>query len=521
MKSLLFIFCSLLLSRASYADGGKLWKKIDTEKKEKLLDAYIEFYEEYSAQQIEELAQLKPENIFELISSAYASSDMNCIYAGWPSKRVSGLCSTPIRYNPGYQAGECKSSELQCQPMLFGRGFCVPTNTRSQRSLAFNNCTEKFAQSGRTPRDVINEIEKSGKQDELFEVMSFAEKTCKSGAQASTGMCRKLLEVHAALAAEEVNANAAKEPIPPKKEVKETPPPAVKPPAPPLPPAPPTPPTPPTRKPDVIIEGKKETDTNVADDFINTVEEANRLNGQANNTGTLMCETTEPLSRTNPRANSVSIGTKHAGNFDQMYFKDRADTAYDLGVSLTMRGPNQFAPMVEGQPTTRLWNFISEDNAINATYINITDQPTPGTLSHLMETNIVLIPRKEKPRAETKGDEIHVTLPTGELVIFDAKTKLIKRGAFKEEAIDTAPNRFQRKFTTSYAGDGISIRTDRRGNDPRIGAGVVNISQKGKTCSLPKSEIWGGSVDNPQFNFADDNKLVVFLNSKCGSKFNL
>lgn len=521
MKHLFFTFFITLLCTNGYAKSAKLWKELDHAKKEKLLDAYLEFYEEYSAQQIEPLAQLQPPTIFEFINSAYASSKMDCIYAGWPSKRVGGLCSTPVRHNPSYETGSCKSNELQCQPMLFGSGFCVPTNTQKQRSLAFSNCNQKFSQSGRTAGDVVSEIEKSGKQAELFEVMDQAQSICTSGKQATTAMCKRLLKVLETIKAEDIKSTPPKKeeekaPTPPKVEEKIPTPPKMQ-----LPP-PAIPDVPKRKMPEVIIEGKKENDPKIADDFITSVKEADKINSTAGNTGVIMCETSEPLERINPRANSSSVGSKYVdGGYEYVYFQDSQRNTYDRGVRVMMRGPNKFAPMIEGEPTTRSWDFVSEDNSVNGTFINISDEPTPGTLSHLMETNIVLIPRKEKPRAETKGDEVHVTLPTGEMVIFDAKTKLIKRGAFTEEAIDTNPNRLKRKFVTSYAGEGISLKVDRRGNDPRIGAGNVEITQKGKTCSLPKAQVWGGTNDNPKFKFSDDKKLVDFLNSKCKSKFSL
>lgn len=521
MKFLLFTLGLIIFSsQSSASSSAKMWSHLSMENKEKLLDAHMQFYEEYSATQVEELAQFGPtRNIFTIIESAYATTDMNCIYAGWPSKRVSGLCSTPVRHNPGYEGGSCKNNELQCQPMLFGSGFCVPTSTKKQRNLAFSNCTQKFASSGRTARDVVTEVEKSGKQNELFEVMGFAEKTCQQGMQASTAMCKRLLEVLSDLKTIEVMPEEkTEEKREEKKEEKkeESTPPA--PPAPPLPPKEDKKPTPP----EVIIEGKKENDPQVREDFINTVEQAGKLNSQTNSAGMIMCETNVPFDRTEPRANSYSIGSRYVdGKYEKLIFSDNKKNEYSKGVRVTMNGPNQLAPNTATGPTQRQWDFISDDNALNSTYVQITDSPNPGTLSHLMETIHVLIPRKETPRAETKGNEIHVTLPTGEMVIFDAKTKLIKKGAMSEKAIDTNANRFQRKFTTDYVGEGISIRVDRRGGDPRTGSGNVSITQKGKTCTLPKAQVWGGSEDRPKFKFNDDKRLVDFLNSKCTSKFNL
>ncbi|HLT22123.1 MAG TPA: hypothetical protein VKZ84_01720 [Bacteriovoracaceae bacterium] len=528
MKYLLLTLGLTLISSTGFANSSaKLWNKLSLENKEKLLDAHLEFYEEYSLIHQEDLAQLQPpKNILSIINSAYASSGMDCIYAGWPSKRVSGLCSTPVRHNPGYEAGNCKSNELQCQPMLFGSGFCVPTSTQKQRSLAFSNCTQKFNQSGRTARDVIAEVEASSKQNELFEVMGHAEKICSEGKQASTPMCRRLEQVVADLKKVDVK--------PLEEEKKETPPtpPQVEekkevPPTPPTPPTPPkeekreTPPTPP-KAPEVIIEGKKEENSQVKDDFIKTVEQAGKINSQTNSAGMIMCETNVPFERTQPRADSISIGSRHLdNNIQRLIFNDSKGNEYNKGVRITMKGPNSLAPVVADGPTDRQWDFISDDNALNATYIQVTDSPTPGTLSHLMETIYVLIPRKEIPRAETKGDEIHVTLPTGEMVIYDAKTKLIKKGAMSEKAIDTNSNRFQRKFTTDYVGEGISIRVDRRGGDPRTGSGNVTITQKGKKCTLPKSQVWGGTDDRPAFKYNDDKRLVDVLNSKCSAKFSL
>lgn len=516
MKYFLVLFFIFQASESfASSQAAKLWKHLNFSDKTKLLDAHLEFYEEYSLQQQDELAQLSPPKpFFEFISKAYASSAMNCIYAGWPSKRVSGLCSTPVRHNPGYQAGGCKSNELQCQPMLFGTGFCVPTNTQKQRSLAFSNCAQKFSQAGRRAQDVVKEIEQSGKQNELFEVMNFAEKTCTTGKQASTPMCRRLLQVVADLKKVDVQPKTeSPKQEESKTEVSQTSPPTLR-------EEPKV--TPPTAQAEVIVEGKKEKDPTVRNDFIKTIEQADVINSETQFVGTLMCEESIPFERTEPRASSYSIGARYVdGNYEKLIYKDANETTYNKGVRIIMKGPNHLAPTTADGPTDRQWDFISDDNALNSTYVQITDQPTPGTLSHLMESIFVLIPRKEIPRAETKGDEIHVTLPTGEMVIFDAKTKLVKKGAMSERPIDTNPDRFQRKFTTDYVGEGISIRVDRRGGDPRTGAGNVIISQKGKKCVLPKSQVWGGSDDRPRFKFNDDKQLVNELNSKCKTKFNL
>ena len=191
------------------------------------------------------------------------------------------------------------------------------------------------------------------------------------------------------------------------------------------------------------------------------------------------------------------------------------------GYEITMKGPNEFAPVIKelNFVTHRSWNFISEDEAVNESFVWVIDSPNVF-LSERMESLFVLLPRKEKSRVEIKGDEIHAILPTGELVIYDAKTKFIKKGAFAEEAIDTHPDRFKRTFRMKYTGEGISLRVDRLGGDPRNGTGNLVITQKNKTCSLPNNLFWE-NPDYPKFKFDDDAKLIQFLNSKCKTQFSL
>src|SRR5690606_15322060 len=130
-------------------------------------------------------------------------------------------------------------------------------------------------------------------------------------------------------------------------------------------------------------------------------------NSRANASGMIMCETSVPFKRTEPRAESMAIGARYVdGNYERLVYTDAQRNEYTKGVRVTMKAPNSMAPNTATGPTNRQWDIISDDDALNSTYVQITDDPNPGTLSHLMESIYVLIPRKETPRAETKGDEI-------------------------------------------------------------------------------------------------------------------
>lgn len=123
-----------------------------------------------------------------------------------------------------------------------------------------------------------------------------------------------------------------------------------------------------------------------------------------------------------------------------------------------------------------------------------------------------------KPKAEIVDDDVHVTLTTGEKIVYDRNTRKVKGGVFTERAVDLNPNRFNRKFApVNYTGKGISIRINRRGEDPRLAKGHAEVTQNGMTCKVAIQELW----NDTDFKFSDDSKLVEFLNRKCGKKFKI
>jgi len=348
----------------------------------------------------------------------------------------------------------------------------------------------------------VSEIKADGKEAELFELMDFADNICKSGAQSQTGMCKRLQN---ALERLKNAAPSSKEAITvsktPKKEI-----------------------------PEVVIEGKKITEeTPAKTEIIKTIKKVTEV--VAVDTSPVpevdICEPEvngTPFERSTPRDGEVDFVTSR----DETYwsntfkaFKGEKDWR-PTGFELSNVGPNEVAdgaPIEPSQRVERNWRFVSDDHSQKETYLWITDDSGTGKFSHLMDTIIMIVPRKMVPTVEVVGQDLHVTLTTGEKIIYDKDTRVIKGGVLSEGKVDMNPDRFKKKFAPiKYSGTGISIRVDKRGEDPRLIPGNAVVTQNGKTCQVPAKDLWGPKAD---FKFADDSGLVTFLNSKCGKKFSL
>lgn len=197
MKTMLTLIL-LVTSLSAWSNSGReRWTKATLPQKAKLLEEYRVFYQQLTKTESKSYQSWKRKqtSLFNLLIDEAWATNMDCIYAGWPSKRVGQYCSSPARQNPDYNQGSCSANQMQCQPMLFGKGLCVPTSTREQRVMAFSNCNSKFRSSNRSSEDVVKEIQTDGKESELLELMDYADNICKSGKQAGTGMCRRLVQV--------------------------------------------------------------------------------------------------------------------------------------------------------------------------------------------------------------------------------------------------------------------------------------------------------------------------------------
>lgn len=489
-----------LASVTTHAYSGKeIWIATNMRGKVELLNAYKIFFAQLQESEKFSEVEVVNRNFFRLlISEAWAAPEMDCLYAGWPSKRVNNLCSSPARQNPDYQKGSCHSNQLQCQPLLFGKGLCVPVSTQEQRSLAFSNCDKKYKAKKSSPESLIKEIRADGNEKALFELMDFADNICKVGKQSKTPMCNRMLATVESLrhfklavatsAPETVRGPAITSPeqIRTHTVAKE-----------------------PTTQQELVKT------VTVATEAMNTLYEKDcepELNG-------------EQFDRQEPRPFEFEYTTSRTsqdGSFDYLYLKDKnSSDLRNNGFNLSNIGPNSIAGYAidPREKTERQWSFHSEDDSRRETYLWITDDPGSGYLSDLMETVMIFVPRKMKQKIEVNGDDLHVTLTTGEKVIFDKKTKQIKAGALSEGKLDTNPNKHQRKnASVQYKGSGISIRVDSRGKDPRHAA-QATISQNGKSCKVPSNLLWGKEPED--FKFSDDSTLIQFLNSRCNKMFSL
>lgn len=161
---------------------------------------------------------------------------------------------------------------------------------------------------------------------------------------------------------------------------------------------------------------------------------------------------------------------------------------------------------------TREFQFISPTNDPTHASLKITeDAKVSGRMSHdLMETSLYFIPRRAVPamRYDASKNAYAVTIPTGEIVYYDAQTMRIMNipeSALHSGAQDSSANRHTRNFADiQYRGEGLSIRVDARAGNPEVprsptfnsneqGAEAI-LTYNGQTCRVNKSELF--SSDN-------------------------
>jgi hypothetical protein len=219
----------------------------------------------------------------------------------------------------------------------------------------------------------------------------------------------------------------------------------------------------------------------------------------------------------------------HAG---WQYRKDRQGQI--VGFEFSNRGGNGILPprydIGKNLLFTRDFQFRFDDRARQDIQLFISDwapsRDKQFRLSGLMNSIFHFFPRNYLPAIVGSGARYVVTLPTGEQVEFDAKTREILGGVFSETAVDLNPDRAARKFPgVNYVGKGVVVRANARGTDPRMGNTATITTgtpatdcEKGTACSqcqVPSKELWhqNGAV---RFKFSTDQEFDRYLLSRCG-----
>jgi hypothetical protein len=178
---------------------------------------------------------------------------------------------------------------------------------------------------------------------------------------------------------------------------------------------------------------------------------------------------------------------------------------------------------------SRDFQFRFDDRARQDIHLSISDwapsRDGQFRLSELMNSVMYFFPRHYVPAITRWGERVIVTLPTGEEVEFDGRTHEIRGGVISEEPVDLNPDKRSRKFPgINYIGQGVVVRANSQGADPRLGTVATIISRSAASgcegagchqCHVPSKELWeqNGAV---RFKFSTDTEFETYLLSRCG-----
>lgn len=131
---------------------------------------------------------------FTFLTEAYADSRYDCFFGGWPSKTVLSqgkrLCTNPFKGNESYSQGECGSKEMQCNPILFGKGICVPFGSKAEKNSSYSSCEKKFETSPSKDYSFLDHFSREDVQA-MREISQLAGESC---LKSQTSICQKILK---------------------------------------------------------------------------------------------------------------------------------------------------------------------------------------------------------------------------------------------------------------------------------------------------------------------------------------
>lgn len=207
-----------------------------------------------------------------------------------------------------------------------------------------------------------------------------------------------------------------------------------------------------------------------------------------------------------------------------------------VGFSITNRGSEQINPVGLQKPGPfRNYTFSFADRARENIYLAVNDDVKISRRysQDNMFREMHFFPRRVIPAIEKLDDgrQLKVTLPTGEPVLFDAKSKEIKSGVLREQPIDFTKNRHERKNPELvYQGKHMMITVAQRGEAARRAkvwgqvkyAEVHYPAKYARACRISPKYLWdqsakaGDSEPKLTMIYATDHELFDMIEDKCG-----
>jgi len=242
---------------------------------------------------------------------------------------------------------------------------------------------------------------------------------------------------------------------------------------------------------------------------------------------------TPPFKNTNelPLLPSGCMSRPKGKGWDVCVVKKSDKTEEMTSFKFSNYGPNSIVknPVAGQSYVSRSFEFEFEDQSRAGIQIFVIDS-TNGFTSTTTYNQYLFFPRKYLPAIQRVNDELHVTLPTGEKVIYDAETKQIKSGVLSENVLEELParagcdvrnkpcGRAAKPDPLTYSGEGVVMKLSASGNLPSGTKGMATLKKGDKTCRLPIADYWVSKNDNFVFNpkYATDSAFDEVLKKKCG-----
>lgn len=197
-------------------------------------------------------------------------------------------------------------------------------------------------------------------------------------------------------------------------------------------------------------------------------------------------------------------------------------------------GNNKIVNTTASKYSNRQYSFEFSQHAAQNISFFVVDAPN-STTSEGMYSHLMLFPRKFLPHiTHGKGNDVEVTLPTGEKIVIDKKSGELLGGVLKEGPVDISGDRFKRRYASlQYSGKGILLRANARGQMPQQGqfentkidlqdgnTGSYDVliinGTTGERCRRPKSDFWSSAdVQTILFKFPSDQEFDAYLRAKC------